>query len=239
MNQNLVVILCSRSNSQHKKTILSRCNNKSSHLFPLLMFCQARAWKTPYNPRGEFKITNVLAKLHRAAHVSLPNPYGWFKGWKLRNLGLNDNSPALHRKSSPMALEAWSIQLANHHKNDLLWRARNLAQTTPPLPNKASHWYWTNSFLDHCHQQSTTKLLGFTSKDPLGVAHPHSIKIFSVQPPSLNHSTALSRVLFLETWMHVSSSLIDVHVGSQPPQAFTSEKFKQTQFTNMQASANI
>ena len=76
-------------------------------------------------------------------------------------------------------------------------------------------------------------------KTPLVVAHPHSIKIVSVQPPSLNHSTALSRVLFLETWMHVSSSLIDVHVGSQPPQAFTSEKFKQTQFTNMQASANI
>ena len=131
MNQNLVVILCSRSNSQHKKTILSRCNNKSSLLFPLLMFCQATAWKTPYNPRGEFKITNVLAKLHRAAHVSLPNPYGWFKGWKLRNLGLNDNSPALHRKSSPMALEAWSIQLANHHKNDLLYAS--IAQQGFPL----------------------------------------------------------------------------------------------------------
>ena len=171
MNQNFVVILCSRSNSQHKQ-----------------QFCHDVTTNRPFYFRGEFKITNVLAKLHRAAHVSLPNPYGWFKGWKLRNLGLNDNSPALHRKSSPMALEAWSIQLANHHKNDLLWRTRNLAQTTPPLPNKASRWYWTNSFLDHCHhQQSTPKLLGFTSKDPLGVAHPHSIKILSVQPTSLNH----------------------------------------------------
>ena len=157
-------ILCSKSNSHHIKTILSRCNNKSSLFFPLLMFCQATAWK---NPRGAFKITNVLAKLHSAAHVSLLNPYGWNKSWKLRNLGLNDNSPALHQKSSPMALEAWSIQIADHNNNDPLWRARNLAQTTPPLPNKASSWSWTTFFPDHCHQQSTPKLLGFTSKDPL------------------------------------------------------------------------
>ena len=144
--------------------ILSQCNNKSSLFFSLLMFCQATERK---KPRGAFKITNVLAKLHSAAHVSLLNPYGWNKSWKLRNLGLNDNSPALHQKSSPMALEAWSIQIADHNNNDPLWRARNLAQTTPPLPNKASSWSWTTFFPDHCHQQSTPKLLGFTSKDPL------------------------------------------------------------------------
>ena len=197
------------------------------------------------------------------AQESLPNPCGWNKSGKLRKL--NYNLPAVDQKrrqttwievhqrflkpeaSTSMKRPQSLLVIVPAFQNFFdrspwkwtSWRARTLPKLHFHCPNKASSWYWTNSFLDHCHQQSTPKLLGFTSKDPLGVAHPHSIKIFSVQPPSLNHSTTLSRVLFLETRMHVSSSLIYAHVGSQPPQAFTSEKFKQTKFTNMQASANI
>ena len=129
------------------------------------MFCQAKSMKTP----GVHLKSQMFSPSYteRRMYQSLPNPYGWNKSWKLRNLGLNDNSPAHHQKNSPMALEAWSIQIADHNNNDPLWRARNLAQTTPPLPNKASSWSWTTFFPDHCHQQSTPKLLGFTSKDPL------------------------------------------------------------------------
>ena len=107
------------------------------------MFCQAKSMKTP----GVHLKSQMFSPSYteRRMYQSLPNPYGWNKSWKLRNLRLKDNSPALHQKSSPLALEAWSIPLADHHKNDPLWRPRDLAQTTPPLPNKTSNWYWTTS----------------------------------------------------------------------------------------------
>ena len=145
-----------------------------------------------YHPRGAFKFINFLAQLLIVVQESLPNPCGWNKSGKLRKL--NYNLPAVdqnrrqttwievHQRflkpeaSTSMKRPQSLLVIVPAFQNFFdrspwkwtSWRARTLPKLHFHCPNKASSWYWTNSFLDHCHQQSTPKLLGFTSKDPLG-----------------------------------------------------------------------
>ena len=157
------------------------------------------------------------------AQVSLPNPYGWNKSWKLRKLDYH--SPAVDQKSDrPLELKftngTWSLCLSlSPHSKTFLTDHHNkmiISDKQETLPKLASstqpglELYKTSSFLNHIHQQSTSKLLGSTSTDPHGC---------SFQP----QSPALSRVLFFrKTWLfppprrHASTSLINAYVGSQP-----------------------
>ena len=104
------------------------------------------------NPRGAFKFINFLAQLHVVAQVSLPNPYGWNKSWKLRKFDYH--SPAVdqkRRQTTWIEVHRWHLkpEASNSMKkpllvtvpafqsfldrspqqNDHLWQARNLART--------------------------------------------------------------------------------------------------------------
>ena len=111
------------------------------------------------NPRGEFIFINFLAQLHVVAQVSLPNPYGWNKSWKLRKLDYY--SPAVdqkRRQTTWIEVHRWHLkpEASNSMKKpllvtvpafqsfldrspqqyDYLWQTRNLAQTSLLCPTR-------------------------------------------------------------------------------------------------------
>ena len=77
-------------------------------IIPLPMFCQAKSMKTP----GVHLKSQMFSPSYteRRMHQSLPNPYGWNKSWKLRNLRLKEKEMFTRRCNSYMIV-LYSSQL--------------------------------------------------------------------------------------------------------------------------------
>ena len=132
------------------------------------------------NPRGAFKFINFLAQLHVVAQVSLPNPYGWNKSWKLRKLDYY--SPAVDQKRRQTTwIEVHRWHLKPEASNSM---KKTSACHCPRIPKLS----W---------QITTTKWSSLTSKKPCPNSPPLPTRLrvglnqlLSESPPSAVNTQA-------------------------------------------------